>query len=140
MIWHVTWWKAFPRSLLDRPALQSHGFVIFSKASHMNTTSITLSIHETLSMVFLFISHLTTQKKNMGLYSEVEKDAQPCSRWGNLTGSPAISWHEELQRSLIPATHCHSWSSREHKAHCKCFSREVVQLSHPPQLCHGKGP
>lgn len=79
------------------------------------------SIHKTSPMIFFFLctSHLTIQKKNMGLYSEVEKDAQPCSRWGNLPGSPAISWHVELQQSLIPVTCPH------------CYTHEVAESTKP---------
>lgn len=85
----MTRWKVFPRSLLDRPALQSHGFVVFSKARHMNPTSITPSIQETLSMIFLFISHLTTHKKNTDLYSEGGKDAQPWEQMGKPHRQPS---------------------------------------------------
>jgi len=59
----VRWFKVFPRSLLHRPALQPHGFVVFSKASCVNPTSITPSIHKTLPRLYLFTSHLTTQKR-----------------------------------------------------------------------------
>lgn len=46
-------------------------------------------------------------------------DAQPCRRWGNLPGSPAISWHVELQQSLIPVTCPH------------CYTHEVAESTKP---------
>lgn len=63
------------------------------------------SILKTLSII-LFISHLTTHKKNMGLYSEAEKEAQPCSRWGNPRGSPAIS--RQQSPILVRCPHCYT--------------------------------
>lgn len=54
----------------------------------------------------------------------------------------------EMQQHVFTAAVSHpwdtssllnSWSNREHKAHCNCFSREAVQL-YPPQLHHGMGP
>lgn len=132
----MTWWKVFPRRLLNRIDLQTTVLCFFSKASHRNLTTITSSCLQNIINDFLIYLPSNHKRKRMSLYSEAEKDAQPWRRWGIPTGSPAISL--VLDPRLCPygcdtSPVLPSWRSREHKAHCICFSWEAVQLLHSPQ-------
>lgn len=135
LIWYVTWWKVFPRSMLDWPSLQSYGFIIFSKARHMNSDN---AFHpQNIINYFIYLSPNHTQKEHGSVFRS-RKGCPALQQMGKPQRQPshflvAVSYPCEMSSLL------HSWSSREHKAYSKCLSMGAAQPARPTQLRHGKG-